>query len=224
MQIQRAARISGDFSMQIEKMAAKDELPVPATEMQLDEGRKPEEVGTYEVLLDKQHKKEDLPLPEARLADYSAKNSPNQGTQGLPEKRLDRASKDAYPHRNPEAWERTGDQRQINSLPAELPGSSDKEKRERWEQAYNKSKATKRVVDEDVGKQKTIAAVKLYNYVQYKDDPEDSKRRYSSVVELDSKLAGIMAKASSENRFLTKEEQQEVIRVKAEKSKLLGIA
>jgi hypothetical protein len=224
MQIQRAARISGDFADQIEKLSAKDELPIPATEMQLDEGRKPEQVGTYEALLDEKHKKEDLPLPEARMKDYSAKNSPNQGTQGLTEKRLDRASKEAYPHRNPDAWERTGDQRPINALPEELPGSSDKEKKERWEQAYNKSKATKRVLDEDIGKQKTIEASKLNNYVQYKDDPEDAKRRYSSILELDAKLSGIMSKASDENRFLTKEEAEEVLRVKAAKSRMLGIA
>jgi len=224
MQIQRATRISGDFAEQIEKIAAKDELPIPATEMRLDEGRKTEAVGTYEALLDDKHKKEDLPLPEARMKDYSSKGSPNQGTPGLTEKRLDQASKEAYPHRNPEAWERTGDQRPINALPEELPGSSDKEKKERWEQAYNKAKVTKRVLDEDIGKQKTIEASKLHNYVQYKDDPQDAKRRYSSVLELDSKLAEIMSKASSENRFLTSEEAQEVLRLKAGKSRTLGIA
>ena len=224
MRIQRAARISGDFAMQVEKMAAKDELPIPATEMRLDEDRETEEVGTYEVLLDEQHKKKEMPLPEVRLRDYKAKNSPNQATQGLPEKRLDRASKEAYPHRNPQAWERTGDQRPINSLPEELPGSSDKEKRERWEQSYNKSKATKRVLDEDIGKQKTIEAARLNAYVSYKDDPEDARRRYSSILDLDERLSSIMAKASEEHRFLTEEEAKEVTRIKLKKSAALGIA
>ena len=224
MQIQRATRISGNFADQIEKLAAKEELPLPATEMRMEENRKPENVGTYEYLLDEHHKKEDLPLPEARLEGYSAKGSPNQGTPGLTEKRLDKASKETYPHRNPQAWERTGDQHPINALPEELPGSSDKEKKERWEKSYNKAKTTKRVLDEDVGKQKTREASKLHNYLSYREDPEDAKRRYSIVVELDQKLSGIMAKASAESRFLDKDEAEQIIRIKAEKSRVLGIA
>lgn len=223
MHIQRAARISGDFAEQLEKIAAKEELPLETTEGRLNPERSSDENLSYEGRLDSQHKKEAQPLPEARLKEYKAKNSPNKDLQGLPEKRLDQASKASYPHRNPEAWERTGDQRPINSLPSELPGSSDEDKRKRWEQAYNKAKATKRVLDKDVGKQKTIEAARLYNYVQYKDDPDDAKRRYSKVIELDRKLASMMEKASSEKRFLTKEEAEEVTRAKAEKSKLLGI-
>lgn len=77
--------------------------------------------------------------------------------QGTTEQRLNEASKENYPHRNPEAYEKTGDTRPINALPEELGKLSGEAKDKRY-QDKRKEGAKDRLVDKDIGKQRSPEA------------------------------------------------------------------
>ena len=163
----------------------------------------------------------------------------NSKLHGVTEKRLDTAKTSPYPHRNPEAWERTGDARQINNLEPEMRESSDPKRLERFEKADKAAQnEPKRILDKDIGKQLTLdwgqkgekkafnlkrreSAIKYAKYVEYLKY-KDSKK-YSSklaeVKEIDKKLASIMG----EKKILTVEQQGTVDALKAKKSALLRL-
>lgn len=163
--------------------------------------------------------------------------APNADTvSSITEKRLNDASKAAYPHRNPEAWERTGDKRPVNALPEEMGKASDAEKRKRWDKA-NKAGPT-RLVDKNPGEQMTneettIKIHKAYNhhrqveassdkvgaYVEYRNATASS--RFAAVKEVDDAMEGIMVGAFG--RALSKSETAKIAALKMKKSELLNI-
>jgi len=196
--------------------------------------------GTIEEIVDGDRKGDDKPVHqsiEKNLRDQKRVGAPNEGATGLVEKRLNEAKTTLYPHRNEEAWARTGEKRPINALPEELGKASDEKKRERWNDA-NKSGA-KRILDKDVGKQldlpkttirdksafnlhqKKVAALKPYEkYLSYKGSKAGGwSDKFASVRAIDARLGEIMSK----NAALSKEQKDEVDVLKREKLSLLGI-
>lgn len=191
------------------------------TEGQLDEDRKkPDEAQNYEGKLEDSRK-------EAKAA------APNADKEGTTEQRLNDASKDAYPHRNEKAYERTGDKRPVNALREEMGNASDAAKNERYEKA-NKS-GEPRIVDKDVGSQ--MSNKKAFNlkqrksamkdacgkYIDYKNQTASSGDvklasldKFAEVKEIDAVLSEIMA--SSE---LTHDDMAKIAALKQRKSDLL---
>jgi hypothetical protein len=172
---------------------------------------------------------------EKNLRDWKVKG-PNSGASGITEKRLNEAKTTLYPHRNEEAWARTGDKRQVNSLPEELGKASDEKKRERWNTA-NKD-GPKRLLDEDVGKQlelpktkikqkvaatfnlrqQKIAAVEPYKeYLEYRASKRGGwSDRFASIREIDDELREIMSK----NAILSDEQRERIDDLKEKKAEL----
>jgi len=172
-------------------------------------------------------------LIEKKLVD-KALPTENSKLQGLVERRLDTASKTQYPHRNPEAWERTGDKRQVNNLESEQGDASDEKRGERFEKADKAAQdQKKRILDKDIGKQLTnkkafnlsvVENRKKYgsysSYLNYKSKEGPYSNKIEELKNIDVKLAGIM----SQKRELTTAEQNEVSDLKIKKSSLLGLA
>jgi hypothetical protein len=172
-------------------------------------------------------------LIEKKLSDKKPPTE-NSKLQGLVERRLDTASTDPYPHRNPEAWERTGDKRQINNLEPEQKDASDEKRAERFEKSDKEAQGKKeRILDKDVGKQLTnkkafnlsvVENAKKYSqyipYLNHKAGSGPYSNRVAKLKDVDSKLESIM----SQKRELTASEQKQVVALKKEKSVLLRLA
>ena len=196
--------------------------------------------GTIEEIVDGDRKGDDKPVHqsiEKNLRDQKRVGAPNEGATGLVEKRLNEAKTTLYPHRNEEAWARTGEKRPINALPEELGKASDEKKRERWNDA-NKSGA-KRILDKDVGKQldlpkttirdksafnlhqKKVAALKPYEgYLAYRSSKVGGwSDKFASVREIDAKVQEILSK----NASLSRTQQDEIDALKSKKAGLLGV-
>jgi len=219
----------------------KKKAALDVTETRLDKrrekmDREPLNKTTEQGLSDDERGKEnEAPsLVEKKLSD-KALPTDNSKLQGLPEKRLDTASTSPYPHRNPDAWERTGDQRPVNNLPAEMGENSDEKRAERFEKADKAAQdEPKRVLDKDVGKQMTNKRAfnlrvkelaKKYagyeKYLNYKSgDGPYCPSRTKRLAKIDERLSEIM----KQERVLNEEEQKEVTALKQEKSSLLGIS
>jgi hypothetical protein len=143
-------KLAGEAKTQEEQLAKdrKDHglegVAAPSMEGQLASGRKEEEPALYEKILRK----------------HEGMHAPNSDKEGTTEKRMNEASKDFYPHRNPDAYERTGEKRPVNALPEELGSASDEAKRKRYEKACKPGK--KSILDKDVGSQKTSNVFNLH--------------------------------------------------------------
>lgn len=199
------------------------------TEKQLPEaGERKDEIKeeTFEGQLEKNRK-------EKKSA------APNVKVEGLTEQRLNDASKDMYPHRNPKAHERTGDKRPVNALKEEMGTASDESKRERYEKANTSGE--KRILDKDVGDQKTdkkafnlkgakVAAIDACkNYVAYKDSIEGKVKtaavdKFAEIKELDSCLAQIMEAAQKTGKPYTNDDLAKIAALKIRKSEILKVA
>lgn len=171
-------------------------------------------------------------LVEKKLVDKKLPTE-NSKLEGITERRLDTASKDPYPHRNPEAWERTGDARQVNNLPAEQGEASDEKRAERFDKADKAAQdKKKRVLDKDIGEQLTNK--KAFNlrasenekkyaryipYLRHKAGDGPYSSRVAELKEIDGKLATIMG----QKRELSKDEQNQVTELKTRKASLLGL-
>lgn len=173
---------------------------------------------------------------EKNLRDKKS-SGPNTNADGLVEKRLNEAKTTLYPHRNEEAWARTGQKRPINALPEELGKASEEKKRERWSKA-NKA-GEKRALDKDIGKQldlpktkieqktafnlhdKRVAKLKPYEgYLTYRSSKAGSwSDKFASVREIDSKMQEIMS--SGETSRLN---QDKIDALKFRKTQLLGLS
>lgn len=213
------SRLSGDRD-------SKGEGHVPGTLEDIVEGDRKEDKEMVQQTIEK------------NLRDQKRVGAPNQDATGLVEKRLNEAKQTLYPHRNDEAWARTGEKRPINALPEEMGKSSDDKKRERWNTA-NKSGA-KRALDKDVGKQldlpKTtiqdkaafnlrstkVAALKPYEgYLAYRSSTAGGwSDKFASVREIDAKVQEILSK----NASLSKPQQDEIDALKSKKASILGIS
>jgi hypothetical protein len=245
MQIQRSGRVNDIFA---QELVAKLGQRLPTAEKRLEEqrdekGYEPPNASLEGALEDDKRanrKDEELPAYEKLLREQEHVESPNTGTAGITEKRLNEASHQNYPHRNPEAYKRTEDKRQVNALDEEMGKAGDDSKQERQEAASGKTPIEKRVVDKDIGKQ--MDDKKAFNFKKSKQaSVEDKAAKYiryrnsfvkrlsglsgpfNSVRDFDAQMTGIMAKASSENRHLNDEEAKKIDALKAEKSALLGL-
>ena len=191
-------------------------------ESRLGEARTGEvEQQPYEVLMAEHRKKAAAATPNANMA------------VGTTEARLNQAEKGLYPHRNPEACERTGQKRPVNSLPEEAGEASDDSKRKRYEKAMAGQKATKRVVDKDQGSQlpfkpfnsrkNRVASLKPYNgYLAYRAAESGGNESFKEVAELDSAIRKVITAAATDDRWLTKEEQVSIEAMKRRKAVILG--
>jgi hypothetical protein len=238
MQIQRSGKTSKEFAESLDKVAK--EAPGlamhPEERLKEDRDEKGHEhtEGTEEQLLGNNRENRKNKLIENNLRDHGSDATVNVVT----EKQLNEAS-GGYPHRNEDAYRRTGDKRPVNALQEEMGEASDAAKRKRFEQASKPG--TPRILDKDVGKQltneKTVVR-KAFNLRQDRDeqittasgdylsyrDGHKYNRRFDDVAKLDSHMTRIMSVASNENRNLTEEELVKVAELKAKKSNLLGLS
>ncbi len=149
---------------------------------------------------------------EGQLRKHKTKHAPNADKEGVTEQRLNEASKELYPHRNPQAYERTGDKRPVNALPEELGRNSDEAKRERYEKA-NKSAF-------NMKKTKTAAITKNFPaYIEYREAGVGPK--FAELRNVDGVMESIMSTASIEERDLTQDEIAQIDALKRRKTELL---
>jgi hypothetical protein len=231
MQIQRDGRINDCFGSELERILkqkgiiqeakkAETEPKTDITEKQLDdEGEHKNSKGKNKKqiseTMDPQLKDErggkdakEQPTMEGQLEDNrKAATSPNAEKTGVTEKRLDEANKDVYPHRNEEAYKRTGNKRPINALKEEMGEMSDESKNERYEKASKKQP-------------KETSAKQYSEYVKYR---AGNKEAFASVQKIDASLAELLSKAEAEKRALTEDEKKTVQALKQEKVNLLKL-
>jgi hypothetical protein len=149
---------------------------------------------------------------EGQLRGHDLKHAPNKDGEGTTEQRLNEASKELYPHRNPKAYERTGDKRPVNALPEEMGKASDEGKNERYDKANKVAFNKKRT--------KIASMVKEFPaYLSYKEAGVGPK--FAELREVDGVLETIMATASSESRHLTEDEVAQIDALKRRKTELL---
>ena len=237
MQIQKSGKANDLFLDELKKRmtVAKDENPSTETPMdeqladeRKDKDEKAEADAPFEGQLKEVRKdsKEEPALYEKMLEEHRKA----EASVGVTEKLLNDDSQDGYPHRNPDAYERTGDKRPINALPEELGNASDDAKRTRYEKAN--TSGDKRALDKDVGSQKTIKAFNLrqtkeacYEYLSYKAGgiKAAASEKFAEVRNLDEVMAGILEKAQDEKRDLSQDEIARIFALKQRKSEILGI-
>lgn len=206
----------------------------PSMEGQLAGGRKDDKPALYEEI----------------LRDHKGKHAPNADKEGTIEKRMNDASKDFYPHRNPSAYKRTGEKRPVNALPEELGSASDEAKRKRYEKACKPGK--ERILDKDVGSQKTakafnlreqrLAAIedpfktssgfnlrearlasKTSGYVEYRNSLAGlsvKESKFAEVQDLDAAMSLIMEEAQTVG--MTADAKAKIAALKARKQEVLG--
>jgi len=252
MQIQRSDRANDLFLTELARLmpkeATKDDKDTPKEEMlekdRKEKGQEAEADKTTETQLPEAGERKDDP-PEQTFEGQLEENrkdkkaaAPNSDKQGITEERLNTAEKTTYPHRNPEAHERTGNKRPINALREEMGNASDEAKRERYEKAAKAGKKEKRILDEDIGKQKTLsfnlkstktAAIEACkDYIAYKDATEGTVKtaanKFSEISEVDTYLAEIMETAQQEARPYSHDELAKIAALKIRKSELLKVA
>jgi hypothetical protein len=176
-------------------------------------------------------------LTESRLRDQKAQGK-NTDLQGITQARLEKASTDPYPHRNPEAWERTGERRQVNNLPEEMGDGSDESRLERMEKHEKKAQdQPDRIVDEKPGQQREKKAsfnlrrdrgqerfAGAAGYIIHRASVAGTmkpvySRRLAKAKAIDEKLASIMSKGQ-----LSDGDRDEILALKKEKTALLAIS
>jgi hypothetical protein len=242
MKVNRSGRTSDVFGESLKKIAKQ----IPGTDMnadqRLEEHRKMQglhhEEGTEEAILEP-NRKDDKDLPQG-LIEKNLEDVRKKPIEAVVEKQLNDA-KGGYPHRNEEAYRRTGDKRPINALESEMGSASDDAKRKRHEAADKAGPP--RILDKDVGKQLTnekttirnaspfnlkshkeaLAKAAYGSYLQYMSGQGPYSIKFKEVTELDEKMAGIMKLANSEGRNLSENEQAEILDMKKRKANILGV-
>ena len=210
-------------------------------EVQLQEGRDRQGLsatpeGTMEARLGDVRTGGTLEPYELLMKEHRAKVSALNSNLavGTTEARLNRADRKPYPHRNPDAWARTGEKRPVNSLREEMGEASDPAKRERYEKAIQAQPTTKRVVDKDQGSQlpfkpfnsrgKRVAALEPYNgYLAYRAAGEVGEKNtpFAEVASLDLAISRLVSAAAAKNRPLSEDEQAAVGAMKNRKTAVL---
>jgi hypothetical protein len=242
MKINRSGRTSDVFGESLKKIAKQ----LPGVDMNVDqrleEHREDQDMshkdGTEEEILDS-NRKDDKDQPQS-LIEKNLDEVRKTPKEAVVEKQLNDA-KGGYPHRNEEAYKRTGDKRPINALDAELGSASENAKRKRHEKADKAGPP--RILDKNVGNQLTNEKTTIRNaspfnlkshkaaivressgdYVQYRSGHGPYNNKFKEVSELDEKMAGIMKLASSEGRCLSEKEQEEIHDMKDRKASILGV-
>ena len=254
MQIQKSGRTNELFMSELQKKMAKVD-PTSSKEEQLQQDRteKKQEAEadaiTEKQLPEKGERKGDTEqvqqVMEGQLSDSRKEAkpaTPNIKAEGITEQRLNQATKSLYPHRNPQAHERTGDKRPINALEGEMGKQSDQSKRERYEKARQAGEKTKRVLDEDIGSQLSNSKTeiksfnfskmrregsepKMASYISYRKAlaGKESIEKFAEVKGLDDCMTEIMQAAQKENRIMTEDEMAKISAFKQRKNTLLGI-
>lgn len=244
MQIQKSGKANDTFLDELKRLMpvkaeAKSETPKEEQlEKDRDEKKQEAETDLMEVQLDSDRK--DDPKDETfegqleKNRKESKAAAPNVDKEGITEQRLNEASKETYPHRNPKAHERTGEKRPINALREEMGNASDEAKRERHDKAMSAQKAEKSILDEDVGSQmtnkkafnlkgkKTAALEACKDYLMYKNAEAEKQSRFAEVEELDVVMSGIMEKGQKE--ALNQDDLAKIAALKIRKSELLKVA
>lgn len=196
-----------------------------ATEKQLDdagraEGTQKEQTKeTMEPQLAKDRSKEEASqtmegqLEEGRKKSRSA--AVNTDQSGIVEKRLNDAKKTVYPHRNEEAYKRTGNKRPVNALEEEMGDASDAAKDKRYQEKWRTPKGTK---GGDVVQAFNLNKKRYASYISYKSGEGD----FATAKKIDEKLTSIMAKAQKEAREYSEAEKKEIEALKSQKAAALG--
>ena len=256
-QIQKSGKANDLFMDELQRLMPKqaekaDDLEkLPETKLEEDrddKGQEAEADKITEVQLPEAGERKDDPkeetfegqLEKSRKEKKAA--APNVDLQGVTEQRLNEASKESFPHRNPKAHERTGPKRPINALKEEMGNASDESKRERYEKASKAQKSEKRILDEDVGSQKTdkkasfnlkaskVAAIDACkDYFAYKDNLQGKVKtasldKFAAIKELDSCLMEIMESAQKTGKPYSNDDLAKIAALKIRKSELLKIA
>ncbi len=171
-----------------------DSVPIETTEVQLGEAhqQKEEKPKTFEGQLEKVHE--------------------NKETQGTIEQRLNDSDGKSYPHRNPEAWERTGDKRPVNGLDEEMGNIGDEAKKKRYEKGLGKSYNAK-----------TAKLAKKYPGINEYLNYRNASKEYKEVSNIDKEMRSVLSKAKAANRHLSETELMRITDLKKKKSEFLNI-
>lgn len=248
MRISRSGRTSDIFGDELKKFAEKipgsDKLHEQRLEEHRDMKGHEHKIGTEEAILDADRKYDSDETGQQLIEKNLREQGVDDDAEKTTEARLNEDKKSHYPHRNPEAHERTGEKRPINALDEEMGDAGDDAKLERYESS-SKGKED-RVLDDDVGKQLTNEKTKIKNafnmkksrvaktesvggdYLRYKDHVNglngrlwNGARMLQTAAKLDDAMAKIMKSASDGNRELTDEEKAEIDGLKKRKAELL---
>jgi len=211
-----------------DKVASTDDLSEEQLEERREEFKEKGEASTTEVLLNDSRKdKENLSIESLLRA---KKPSGNAALDGITERRLNKASKDLYPHRNEDAWKRTKDKRPVNALNEEMGDGGDEGKLKRWEAAQKKAPSLneravagfnqKRASEEKRQKQ---AEQDIGTYLSYRLAKNPSSPKLSEAKKVDEELSSILRTASIENRRLSSDEMKKIDELKKSKTQILGV-
>lgn len=242
MRISRSGRSGDDFGEALEKMADKIPGSDKLHEQRLREHRETKgqehKIGTEESLLDVDRKNDSDTTGQQLIEKNLHEEAGSESVEQITEAQLG-DSEGKYPHRNSQAYERTGDKRPINALDEEMGDAGDASKLERYEKA-SVSDQPKRILDDDVGKQLTnekttiknaynlnkhkscSAKQAVGNYLSYKDGASFN-RKFAEVRKLDDAMLAIAQNAQEEGRVLNGEETSKIEGLKRRKVELLKI-
>jgi hypothetical protein len=236
---------SEEVSKRIQKAAEKPK-DLPSVEKRVEEDRKDKSQAPFDKTTEGVLQEDDRAnrqgnddahnLTEKNLREGEPKG--NSKMQGTTEQRLNEASTAPYPHRNPEAHERTGEKRPVNALDEEMGKSGDDSERKRYEEASSKAQSEpKRILDKDVGKQLTLEHPKksfnmkkaklgemtsaCLGYLEYKGSEGKGWDKFAAVRGIDTELGAVMSAA--ESRQLTNAEMTRIGELKERKAGLLGV-
>lgn len=242
MKISRSGRTSDVFGEALKKIAKQGPGTNTHIDQRLKEDRKEKgqehKEGTDESLLSGNRKRDpdtSQKLTEKKLREHNV----DEKVVDITEKRLSNSS-GGYPHRNEDAYKRTGDKRPVNALDEEMGNVGDDAKRSRYEKAYKAGKP--RVLDQNPGQQLTnektkVKKAKGFNlgkekkesvkkdaghYLQYRSG-SSYNRKFAEVAKLDDEMAEIMKRSSSESRTLNDKEKTRISELKKQKSDLLQV-
>lgn len=146
---------------------------------------------------------------EKMLQEKATKYAPNKDAEGTTEKRLNDADETFYPHRNPEAWERTGPKRPVNALDEEMGNAGDESKRERSQKAKKTFNSRRDKIASSVPR--------LGKYIAYKVGFSG----FHEVKEIDLAIEDILK--SSAAQPLANDQLAKIAALKIRKSELLGL-
>lgn len=242
MQIHKSGRSNSDFLDSLEskmKEVNAQTMDSPKEEqLAADRDEKSQKANTTDPLEVQigDDRKGGESLPYEKLLQDSRKESkaaaPNIDMTGTIEKRMNEASQEAFPHRNPKAHERTGEKRPINALPEEIGNASDAAKNKRYEKSNTRGPKT--ILEKDIGEQKTIKSFNLREqkkaqmeqckgYLEYKRESEGNVKvaseRFAEAKKIDAIMASIMEQSAS--RHLAEDEMAQIDVLKRRKSTLL---
>jgi len=230
MRITRSERAGEELVSSLKgKMASNvDSNAEDRLEEKRDELKDKPQASTTEVLLNDVRKDEKVVVVENMLREKEPKG--NAALKGTTEERLNKASKEDYPHRNEDAWKRTGDKRPVNALNEEMGEGGDEGKLKRWEQAQKAAPGLDQDIVAGYNQKRASEESKLRKfqgdvgtYLAYRKATNPWSPNLKEAKKIDQEIVSVLKTAFESNRSMTKEEMEKVANLKKAKTKILGV-